>query len=130
MNKKIICYWMFLFALPNILGCAPLIIGTVAAVGAVGGYAVSKDTVQGETDRGYSSLWQSAVEVAKIRGTIVNDNPTTGYIELKADSSRVWIRLVRLTRATTRLRVSARKFRLPNLSLAQDIFVKIMEDVR
>jgi hypothetical protein len=65
--------------------------------------------------------------VSKFRGIIKQEDYTQGYIELEASSSRVWIRLIRLTQATTRLRISARKFRLPNFSLAQDLFVRIME---
>lgn len=109
-------------------GCAPLIVG--GAVGAVGGYATSRDTIQGETDKSYDSLWDSALTVSKIRGQIKYEDMAKGYIELEAESSKVYIRLIRLTAATTRLRVSARKYHFPNLGLAQDIFVKIMEQAK
>lgn len=109
-------------------GCAPLIVA--GAVGAVGGYAVSKDTIQGETDKDFDRLWNSALTVARYRGTIKREESFKGYLEVEAESSKVYIRVIRLTRATTRLRVSARKYHFPNLSLAQDIFVKIMEEAR
>ena len=112
----------------GILGCAPLIIG--GAVGALGGIAVSKDTMQGETDKNYDSLWNAALIVSRIRGEIKCEDKTKGYIELEAESSKVYIRLVRLTLAATRLRVAARKYHFPNMDLAQDIFVKIMEQTR
>ncbi len=112
----------------SISGCAPLIIG--GAVGALGGYAVSKDTIQGETDKNYDSLWEAVLTVSRIRGEIKYEDKTKGYIELEAESSKVNIRLIRLTVATTRLRVQARKYHLPNLSLAQDIFMKITEQAR
>ncbi len=125
--KKII-----LFLIPciflGISGCAPLIIG--GAVGALGGYAVSKDTMQGETDKNFDGLWEAALAVSRIRGEVKYDDKAKGYIELQAESSKVYIRLVRLTLATTRLRVSARKYHLPNMSLAQDIFVKIMDQAK
>src|SRR3989338_7759490 len=121
-----------LFLIPciflSISGCAPLTIGS--AVGALGGYAVSKDTIQGETDKSYDSLWEAALTVSKIRGQIKYENKTKGYIESEAESSKVYIRFIRLTVSATRLRVSARKYHLPNMSLAQDIFVKIMEQAR
>ena len=121
-----------LFLIPciflSISGCAPLIIGS--AVGALGGYAVSKDTIQGETDKSYDSLWEAALTVSKIRGQIKYENKTKGYIESEAESSKVYIRFIRLTLSTTRLRVSARKYHFPNMSLAQDIFVKITEQAR
>lgn len=121
-----------LFLIPciflSISGCAPLIIGS--AVGALGGYAVSKDTIEGETDKNYDSLWEAALTVSKIRGQIKYENKTKGYIESEAESSKVYIRLIRLTVSATRLRVSARKYHFPNMILAQDIFVKIMEQAR
>jgi hypothetical protein len=123
---------IILFLIPcifvSISGCAPLIIG--GAVGALGGYVVSKDTLQGETDKSYDGLWEAALTVSKIRGQIKYEDKTKGYIELEAESSKVYIRLVRLTASTTRLRVSARKYHFPNMGLAQDIFVKIMEQAR
>lgn len=111
----------------SLLGCAPvLIVG--AAVGALGGYAASKDTIQGETDKAYDSLWNSALTVAKIRGTVRYEDGMKGHLEFEAESSKVYVKFIRLTTATTRVRVSARKYHLPNLTLAQDIFVKIMEE--
>lgn len=127
--KKIIAFsFLIPFLFLTISGCAALIIGS--AVGMVGGYAISKDSIQGETDKSYDNLWGVALSVSKIRGQIKQENRTKGHIELEAESSKVYIRLIRLTAATTRLRVSARKYHFPNLSLAEDIFVKIMEQVK
>jgi hypothetical protein len=123
---------IILFLIPcifvSISGCAPLIVG--GAVGALGGYAISKDTIQGETDKSYDGLWEAAFTVSKIRGEIKYENKTKGYIESEAESSKVYVRLIRLTVSTTRLKVSARKYHFPNMSLAQDIFMKIMEQAR
>jgi len=110
----------------NISGCLPLIVG--GAVGALGGYAISRDTIQGEADKPYDNLWAAVLKVGRIRGTIEEQDGVRGYIEVRTDTSRVWIRLIRLTHVTVRLKVSARKHRFPNLDLAQDIFLKIMEE--
>jgi len=126
--KKIITGFVLFLSLCSILGCAPLIIG--AAVGALGGYAVSKDTIQGETDLSFEALWNSALTVAKIRGTVRVEDYTQGYISLDIKPNKVDISLVRLTQATTRVKVSARKYHLPNLDLAQDIYVKILEQAK
>jgi len=112
----------------SLSGCAPLIVG--AAVGAVGGYAASRDTIQGDTDKPYESLWSAAVRVAQIRGKIRREDAYTGIIQSDAESSVVTIRLIRLTHLTTRIRISARKGVFPNLSLAQDLYVKIVEEAR
>ena len=123
MNKYIsIILWPFILA--SVVGCAPLIIGVAA--GGLGAYTVSKDTVQADSDKDYAALWESALSVAKARGIIQQENVNTGYIELSADASKVWIRLMRLTQATTRIKISARRYHLPNMELAQDFFVKII----
>jgi len=122
---KRLSLFLILCIFVSISGCAPLIIG--GAVGAVGGYAISKDSVEGATDKSYDSLWQAALTVSKIRGEIKFESKTKGYIELEAESSKVYIRLVRLTASATRLRVSAKRYHFPNMNLAQDIFLKIME---
>ncbi|MCM8796118.1 MAG: DUF3568 domain-containing protein [Candidatus Omnitrophica bacterium] len=127
MTKGLIALLLIFLMLVN-LGCVALVAGT--AIGAVGAYAVSKDTIQGDTDKSYDSLWNASLSVSKIRGTIKQEDPLRGYIELETDTGRVWIRVIRLTRATTRLRVSARRLHFPHINLASDIFVKIMEAAR
>jgi len=126
--KKIVTGFVLLVSLCGLLGCAPLIIG--AAVGALGGYAASKDTIQGETDLPYEALWNSALTVAKIRGTIRVEDSTQGYISLDVKPNKVDISLIRLTQSTTRVKVTARKYHLPSLDLAQDIYVKILEQAK
>lgn len=126
--KHITIFFLIPFLLLAISGCAPLIIGS--AVGALGGYAISRDTVQGETDIEYDRLWNAVVTVARIKGIIKSEDYTQGYLTAETESSKVWVRLIRLTKATTRLRVSARKYHLPNLRLAEDLFVKIMEQAK
>ncbi|MCU0651486.1 MAG: DUF3568 domain-containing protein [Candidatus Omnitrophica bacterium] len=117
------------FIATSLSGCVPLVVGS--AVGAVGGYAASKDTIEGDTDKLYDNIWNSAKEVARIRGTIKQENYAHGTLHLVAsDSTLVWIRLVRLTRATTRVRVSCRRFHLPNLELAQELYTKIIEEAK
>jgi hypothetical protein len=126
--KKIIFFLLIVpLVLMNLYGCWFIVGG---AVGAAGAYVVSKDTVQGDTDKPYDSLWNAALTVSKFRGTIKQEDYPGGYIELEADSTRVYIRLIRLTQATTRFKVKARKYHLPNLSLAQDLFVKIMQQAQ
>ncbi len=108
-------------------GCAPLLVG--AAVGGAGMYAASKDSIQGESDVPYDDLWDSAVKVAGIVGKIKKMDASMGTIELDTlEHSQVWIKLVRITRATTRVRVAARRYKLPNLTLAQDIYLKIVNE--
>jgi hypothetical protein len=109
-------------------GCAPLIIG--GTVGALGGYAVSKDTVQAETETDYDKLWNASLSLIRYRGRPMIEDYARGIIQAEVDSSKVWIRVIRLTKNFNRIRVSARKYHLPNLSLAQDLFVRIIEQAK
>ena len=124
--KRILSLLLFPFILLSISGCVALVVG--AAAGAVGGYAISKDTIQGETERPYEDLWGAAIMVAKVRGVIKQEDQLSGYLEVDVGSDKVRIRLTRLTQTATQIKVSARnKFRLPRLSLAEEIFIKIIE---
>lgn len=127
-RNKIISFVLGIFLLFNISGCIPLIIG--AAVGGVGIYAVSRDTIQAETDKPYEAIWDAAIKVSRIRGTIKKQEDGKGVLELEAESSRVFVRLSRITHATTRIRVSARKYHMPNIALAQDLCLKILEEAQ
>ena len=128
MKKKLFYFLVILAIFLNSTGCVPLIIG--GAAGALGAYAVSRDTIQADTDQPYESLWNAALTVARIRGSLKQEDYTAGSLEFNVDTSRVWIRLVRVTHATTRLKISARKHHLPHLALAQDIYVKVIEEAR
>lgn len=125
MKKSALFYFLFPLLLLSISGCVPLIVG--GAVGAFGGYVASRDTIQADSDKPYEQLWSSALNVSRIRGTIRQEDAARGYIEADIEKTKVWIRMVRLTQATTRIRISCRRYHLPNLELAQDLFVKIME---
>ena len=124
MRKKLLCFPLALFLLFNICGCW-FIVGGVAGV--AGAYAVSKDTIQGDTDKPYEALWNAVVTVSRLRGMVKIEDAMKGHIEMQAESSLVWINLIRLTQTATRIKISARKFHMPNFSLAQDLYVKIME---
>ncbi|MCM8796736.1 MAG: DUF3568 family protein [Candidatus Omnitrophica bacterium] len=127
MKEKIICFALAVLLFLNLCGCWFIVGG---AVGAAGAYVVSRDTIQGETDKPYDELWNAALTVSRIRGMIKKEDINTGTIELQADSSKVWIRLIHLTPATTRIKISARKYHMPNLNLAQELYAKIINEVK
>jgi hypothetical protein len=128
MKKSIWCGIVAVIAVVQAAGCAPLILG--AAVGAVGGYAVSRDTIQGESDKPYEEIWDSVRTVARIRGAIVQMDAKAGYIRMNVDSSRVDINVERMDTQTTRIKLTARRYGFPNLPLAQDLYVKILEGLQ
>lgn len=107
-----------------ISGCVPLIIG---GVGILGGYAISRDTIAAESSRSIEDIWQAAKDVVPVMGLIKSIDEDTKTIEANIYSSVVIVRVEKITEATNRLRVKARKFMMPNIGLAQKIFVKIMQ---
>ena len=125
MKRLTVLLLLIPFLAAGLSGCMPVFL---MAVGGVGVYAISKDTIQGYSDTPYEALWDSAKKVARIRGTILQEDFNRGYIEVDAKPSKIWIQFVRITTATTKIRVSARKYKLPNIDLAQEVFVKIVEE--
>ncbi|MEK6727542.1 MAG: DUF3568 family protein [Candidatus Omnitrophota bacterium] len=128
MKRTALFYFLFPFFILSICGCVALVVG--GTVGALGGHAASKDMIQADSDKPYDQLWNGALNVSRMRGTIRQEDAAKGYIEADIEKTKVWIRMVRLTQATTRMRISCRRYHLPNLELAQDLFVKIMEEAK
>ncbi len=127
MKRSALILLLLSLALVNLSGCVFIVGG---AAGALGAYGLSKDTIAGDTDTPYDNLWNSAMTISRARGTVTKEDNLQGIIELKADTSRVWIQLIRITQMSTKVQVSARKHHLPNLSLAQDIYIKILEQAK
>ncbi len=109
----------------SLSGCVWAILGA----GAVGGYAVSKDTIVGEIDSDYDTLWMAAERVAGIMGEIKTQDREKGTIELDVDRARISIQIERLTLETLRLQVKGRKYMMPNIGLAQKVFIKIQQQI-
>jgi hypothetical protein len=123
---KFLCF-LIILPLLSISGCMPLVVG---GAGVLGGYAVGRDTITGHSEKSYNAIWNSALEVARIKGKLRREDKKTGEIEMETETSRVWIKLTGLTKSATEIKVSARKYSLPNLKLAEEIFVKIMEQIK
>jgi len=131
MKKKIMIFCLLApLVLTTLCGCVPLLVGSALGVAALGGYSISKDSIQGDSEIPYEDVWDSALKISKIRGTIKEENASMGCLKLEAEGSYVWVEVIKLTGSVTRLRVAARKLHLPNIKLAQDFFVKIMEDAQ
>ncbi|MFC1709701.1 DUF3568 family protein [Candidatus Omnitrophota bacterium] len=102
----------------------------IAGVGALGGYAISKDTIQGETDKTFANTWNSSLDVLNIMGLVHTEYKSKGKMEAKVGSSDVKVTIEEVTANSTRLRVSARKYLLPDIGLAQKIYIKIIENAK
>lgn len=101
-----------------------------AAVGAAGGYVISKDTIQGETDKGIAQIWQATIDVAQTMGIIKIKDVEGNKIEAEINGAHVRVIILSITPATRRLKVTCRKNLLPDLKLAEKVFVNIMQRLK
>ena len=107
-------------------GCVYLAIG---GVGALGGYMISPDTVEGLAESDTGQVFDTAVEVVSIMGLVEEKNEAGGVIKAKINGASVTVVISEMSTSSVKLSVKARKYYLPKSSLAQDVFVKIMSRV-
>ncbi|MCX5711494.1 MAG: DUF3568 family protein [Candidatus Omnitrophica bacterium] len=100
------------------------------AVGAAGVYVVGKDAVQIDSDKSSESAWTAAMAVARIRGTVKEDDVSNGVIKAQVEGNFIWITITRLSPNTCRIKVAARKHHFPNITMAQEILLKIIEEMK
>ena len=124
--KKALMLVLLVPLLFTMTGCIYLVVG---GIGAVGGYIVSPDTVEGLTENDTELVWETAVEVISIMGLIEEENEAGGMILARISGAKITVTITTLSASTTRVTVKARKAYLPRISLAQDVFVKIMSRV-
>ncbi len=121
-------YWLGLCALVVVSltasGCVWVLVGGAAAAG---GYAVSRDTIQGEIDHSFDEIWDATKEIMGIMGTIESESYELGRIKGLASGARVQINILQMTPSTVRLKIKARKFIFPSIANAQAIYIEIMD---
>lgn len=123
-NKIILSFLLIALAVP-FSGCALFLIGA----GAAGGYAISKDEIEGLVDGSSSRAWTAAREVIMKEGVLKAENAALGTLEAEVGSSTVEIHAEQVTAKTTRLRIKARKTKglFPDIELAQQTYTKIVK---
>ena len=107
----------------SLTGCVYLVVG---GAGALGGYIVSPDTVEGVTSHEKGDVWDAAIEIVSIMGWIENQNELSSVMRAKISGAKVTITISSINNSTTKVSIKSRKAFLPKISTAQDIFVKIM----
>ena len=123
-NKLLSCLVILVLGF-FICGCVAFFVGS--AVGALGGYAITRDTIQGETEKNYNSLCDSAVRVMEMMDASEVDDSLLGIVKAKIGRASVRITIDQLTPSTSRLKVKCRKNLLPYLTLSQKLYVRIVE---
>ena len=127
-RSRFICGLLSLAMAVSAAGCAAPIILAVGA-GAVGGYAVSRDTFEGITAKGQEEIWDVAHRVASIMGTIEDDNRHSGAMIARVNGATVTITLVPINLTTTKIRIKARKGIFPRIGTAQEVYGKIINQL-
>ena len=107
-------------------GCVFLVIGSV---GAVGGYAVSRDTFEGVSSKGQEELMTAAHKVLAIMGTITDERPKDGEIIATVYGNHVTVDVIQINLTTSKLRVKARNAIFPRIGVAQEVYTKIMSQL-
>lgn len=122
-HKNFLAFVLFLGVLAAFNGCAYLVVG---GIGAVGGYAVSSDTVQGTIERDNQEVWEAASTVVNIMGKLNKESEDGGRIEAIINGAKVTIGITQFTPKLVKLTVKARKSFFPSMSTAQSVYMKII----
>jgi hypothetical protein len=107
-------------------GCIFLVVG---GVGAVGGYAVTRDTFEGVSSKGQEEIMTAAHKVMSIMGTITDERPKDGEIVGLVNGNHVTIEVIQINLTTSKLRVKARNAIFPRIAVAQEVYTKIMNQL-
>ena len=79
-------------------GCTVLVAG---GVGAVGGYALSRDTFEGVNGKGQDEIWDAAHKVAAIMGAINEEQSKEGVMDATVYGAHVTISIIPVNLTTT-----------------------------
>ena len=107
----------------SLAGCVYLVVG---GVGALGGYIVSPDTVEGITESNQAQVWDVTKEVVSVMGTVSEELEESGILIGKVSGAKVTVTISPINKSSVKLTIKARKAFLPKINVAQDVFVKIM----
>ena len=106
-------------------GCVYMIVG---GIGALGGYVVSPDTVEGIiTGKDLEEVWDAATEIVGIMGIVREQNEKSGIILAKIQGTKVTVTISRISQSSLKLTIKARKAFLPKIKVAQDVYIKIVD---
>ena len=104
-------------------GCGVVVI---AGLGALGGYVISPDTVEGIIGYNETELFASAGDIVSIMGTVNEQSKGMGRITADLSGVRVTVDIIPQSKTSTKLKVKARKWIFPKLAVAQDVYMKIV----
>ncbi len=108
-------------------GCALFLLGA----GGAGGYAISKDEIEGMLDKSYNDVWKASETVLRGQGLVTLALKDKGEISGEVDGKKIDIRVDQVTPKTVRLRVKGRRVKnlFPDIKQAQNTYNKIMQQL-
>ena len=116
---------MLIFS-PVLGGCVLALLGA----GAAGGYAVSKDSIEGNVNASRDKVYNASVDVVKSKGMIKSEDKANSKIEgVVGNDVTVKIQLSKVSWKSTKIKVEARKRYLPNIEEAQEVYSAILKKV-
>ncbi|OGX28023.1 MAG: hypothetical protein A2787_01470 [Omnitrophica WOR_2 bacterium RIFCSPHIGHO2_01_FULL_48_9] len=122
LQRAKILFTVFLLVF-SLSGCIYLVVG---GLGALGGYVVSPDTVEGISSYDETELWDAAEEVLAIMGTISESKEAGGLIIARLNGVKVTVNITAINSKANKLTVKARKGIFPKIAVAQDVYTKIV----
>ena len=127
MRKIFLTGILLIVLMGSVSSCVYLVIGSV---GALGGYVVSPDTVEGIlAEKDQDEVWQAAIDVISIMGIIQEKSAPGGVIVAKIQGCRATITIFQMSKTMVRLTVKARKAFFPRIKIAQDVYVKVVNEL-
>ena len=117
-----------LMVIVGFTGCVAAPIVLIGA-GAVGGYAISRDTFEGNTNKTQEELWDASNKILAIMGSVESSDRKRDELSGHVNGATVWITVVPVNSSTTKLRIKARKNLLPAIGIAQDVYAKVLSQI-
>ena len=112
------------FLILTLNGCVWMVVG---GLGAVGGYVVSPDTVEGLlTGHDSEDVWNAVVEVVSILGVIQERDDKGGVMIAKISGAHVKVTVMRMSSSAVKLSVKSRKLWMPRIKTSQEVYIKIV----
>lgn len=99
------------------------------SAGAVGGYAISRDTFEGVTNKGMDELFTAAQRVTSIMGTVEEADKKRAEIHARIYGTTVLVTIIPINLTTSKLRIKARKGIFPRIGVAQEVYTKIINQL-
>ena len=109
-------------------GCIVLALGA----GAAGGYAISKDEIEGFSDRSLEQTWRAAWKIFNQEGVVEMANKESAKIEALINESKVNFSAEQVSPKSVRFTIQARKSMnlFPDIKLAQNLYQKMIKELK